>query len=183
MSGNYLYCQARITAIVGVSKQRLARLRKIKRKQTLESHGLTSKPSNRTARDVKAQFLQFVDASRAPNSCHAGSSSAEYYFDAAFTSFRPPARGSTSFDTKNRRSAVGSFNLSQEQAGEATCSAAVSRTWMKKERPSTAICPPKSDYCDLCKLYNEEISRAQTTMNRMPESSNAAAEAIQAQGT
>ena len=39
---------------------------------------------------MKAKFLEFVDASRAPNGRRVGSSSPVYYFDAMFSSFRVP---------------------------------------------------------------------------------------------
>ena len=80
-----------------------------------------------------------------------------------------------------RRSVVGCFNLSQEADDKPTVGNTAARDWLKKARPKTAVCPPKSDYCDLCKEYQEEISRAQTTATRMSESGNANATVLQQQ--
>ena len=181
-SGNFLYCKACIMSALCISHQRLTRLRKVKRSGTPAVHGLASKPSNRSNPMLKAKFLDFVDASRAPNGRRVGSSSAEYFFDAAYTSFRAPDTGADKYEEKARRSVVGAFNLSQQADALPTCSNNAARYWLQKNRPSTTICPQKTDYCDVCKTYNEEISRAQTTMNRMHESGNAVGEALEAQG-
>eukprot|EP00731_Ephydatia_muelleri_P019791 Em0012g616a len=125
----------------------MARLRKVKRSELPAEHKLSGKPSHLARPDMKAKFLEFVDASRAPNGRRVGSSSPEYYYLCFEASVRTIRR--TKHETK--------------------------------ERPKTAICPPKSDYCDLCKEYNEEVSRTQTTANRMVESGNADATALQQQ--
>ena len=179
-SGNYLYCVSCIVSILCVREKRLARLRKVKRGELPAEHKLSGKPSHRAKTDLKANFLAFVDASRA-NGHRVGSSSPEYYFDAMFSTFCSPDKKDQAYETKVRRSVVGCFNLAQKANNLPTVGNTSAREWLKKERQKTAICPPKSDYCDMCKEYCEEISRAQTIANRMVESGNAEATALQQQ--
>eukprot|EP00117_Sycon_ciliatum_P041685 scpid81840/ scgid30444/ len=120
-SGNFLYCRSCITRTLRVSNQRLSRLRKMRHKYIPPEHGLQAKQPNRAKSTVKAQFLEFVDANRAPNGRRAGSSSAENFFDAQFNCFCSPDKGVADHDIRARRSVVGSFNLSQDAAGRQHC--------------------------------------------------------------
>ena len=156
----------------------MARLRKVKRGELPAEHKLSGKPSHRARLNLKANFLAFVDASRAPNGRRVGSSSPEYYFDAMFSTFLAPNKKDQAYETKVQRSVV---NLAQRANNLPTVGNTSAREWLRKECLKTAICPPKSDFCDMCKEYCEEISRAQTTANRMVESGNAEATALQQQ--
>ena len=111
-SGNYLYYCTCVQSILGVSRPRLARLRKIKQGLKPAKHGLSAVPSNHSDTDLKKRFLEFVDHSRSPNGRRLGSSSAQYYFDAAYTSFRMPDKKDPKHEEKMKRSVVGSVNLS-----------------------------------------------------------------------
>lgn len=181
VSGNYLYCKSCVMSILGVSSQRLSRLRKVKRKEAPAEHGLRGKKSNRARTELRNQFITFVDASSFPNGRRIGSSSAEKYFDAVYSSIRAPSKQDKNYDSKIRRSVVGAFNLMQQSTGLPTVNNESARTWLKADRPSIAICPPKSDYCDTCKHYTEEISRAKTTLARLQESGSATEAALKLQ--
>ena len=115
---------------LGVSSQWLTRLCKVKRKEESRDHGLSKRKSNRARTDMNAQFLAFVDASRSPNGRRVGSSSAEYYFDAVYSSFRAPAKNAENYDAKVKRSVVGGFNLSQQASGLPTVNNESARTWL-----------------------------------------------------
>ena len=101
-----------------------------------------------------------------------------HYFDTMFSSFRAPDKKDQTYETKVRCSVVGCFNLAQKANNLPTVGNTSAWEWLRKEHPKTAIWPPKSDYCDMCK---EEISRTQTTANRMMESGNADGTALQQQ--
>ena len=45
--------------------------------------------------------------------------------------------------------------------------------WRARHQHDTVICPLKTDYCDRCKEYYEQINMAQTTANRVHESRRA----------
>ena len=113
-SGNYLNCRSCVESVLGVSKQRLATLRKLKLGVKPLNHGLAAKSSNRSVPEVKQQFLEFVDYSRSLTGRRLGSSSARYYFDAVYTSFRAPDKKDENYDAKMKRSVVGCFNQAQK---------------------------------------------------------------------
>ena len=100
VSGNYLYCVGCMVGVLGVGEKRLARLRKVKAGNLPPEHKLAGKQSHFAMPEVKAKFVEFVDASRAPNGRRVGSSSPEYYFDAVYSSFRSPDKIDKQYDTK-----------------------------------------------------------------------------------
>ena len=87
-------------AVLGVGGNCLARLRKVKRGNLPPEHKLTGKQSYFAIPELKARFIEFVDASRAPNGHHIGNSSLEYYFDAVYSSFRSPHKSDMEYDIK-----------------------------------------------------------------------------------
>ena len=106
----------------------MARLRKVKRSELPAEHKLSGKPSHLARPDMKAKFLEFVDASRAPNGRRVGSSSPEYYYLCFEASVRTIRR--TKHETKVRRSVVGCFNLAQKTNNLPTFGNTSAREWV-----------------------------------------------------
>ena len=62
------------------------------------------------------------------------------------------------------------FNRVQEEEGRGKCSERSAFRWLKKDRPKHAICPLRTDYCDRCKEFQEEINRQKTILQRLRHS-------------
>ena len=172
--GNYLYCMTCIVDVLGVNNKRLTRLRKMKTEgKTKVSHKHAGKASNNSKKKVEEEFIKFLDCNRVPNGRRIGATSAAYFFDPVFDSFRAPDKNDPHNADKCKRSVVAQLNLSQVLAGRPTVCNQTAQRWRATHRHDTVICPLKTDYCDRCKEYYEQINRAQTTVNHLHESGGA----------
>lgn len=135
-----------------------------------ESHGLARKPSNSSKKSVQEDFLQFVDLNSQPNGRNSSSFGALFYFLPKFSRIGEPKKSEKNYNNKVRQSLICEFNRVQEEEGRGKCSDRSAFRWLKQERPRHAICPPRTDYCDRCKEFQEEINRQKTIIQRLRHS-------------
>lgn len=63
--------------------------------------------------------------------------------------------------------------FSQTDAGNGVCSNGLSHNWLKMHWPKVGISPHQEDYCDSCSKFKEEIRAKQTTINCLRQSASA----------
>ena len=136
------------------------------------SHSLARRSSNFSKRSVREDFLQFVDANSQPNGRNSSSFGAQFYFLPKYSRVGEPKKGEQGSTVKADRSVICEFNRAQAECGKEGCSERSAFRWLKEHRPKHAICPPRTDYCDLCKELNEEINRQKTILHRLRHSGN-----------
>ena len=135
-------------------------------------HGLARKTSNNAKGYVKDDFLKFVDTNSQPNGRNASSFGPQFYFLPQYTRIGEPKRGEGERSEKSQRSLICEFNRAQLELGRSVCSDRSAFRWLKEHRPKHAICPHRTDYCDVCKQLNEEINRQKTVLQRLRHAGN-----------
>ena len=145
-------------------------------------HGNAGKRSH-NAKDegILKQFLKFVDLNSSPNGRKEGSHGSTYYFHPKFTMMRTPNKKDPQYAYKCCHSVLSEFNHTLEDDGLTKISVGTFHSWLKLHCPYVGICPSQSDYCDKCKDYHEDISRARQIANRLKQSGNATERSIQEQ--
>jgi hypothetical protein len=136
------------------------------------SHGLARRSSNFSKRSVQEDFLHFVDTNSQPNGRNASSFGAQFYFLPKYSRIGEPKKGEQGSAEKVDRSVICEFNRVQAECNGEGCSERSAFRWLKEHRPKHAICPPRTDYCDLCKELNEGINRQKTILQRLRHSGN-----------
>jgi len=119
------------------------------------------------------QFLEFVDNNSQPNGRRVGSHGPLYYLSSKFTRISAPY---TSEEGKpeawKRRSLVYEYN--RTLGTNENISTGTAKTWLKTYRPTHAICPPKTDYCEMCVECQEQARRHETIAKRLRQEGNSA---------
>ena len=142
-------------------------------------HGHVGKRSNH-AKDERVlhMFLDFVDNNSAPNGRKEGSHGKTYYFNPKFSMIRSPNKSDPQFAFKCRHSVLHEFNSSLKVWEE---SQLVHSIHGYNSIVLTLEYVLIVQYCDTCKDYNEEISRARQTINRLRQSGHSSEVSIHTQ--
>lgn len=126
-----------------------------------EGHG-----NNRKKGKVFEQFLDFVDNNSQSNGRRIGSHGPLYYFNSKFTRVNAPSASETNKpEAWKSCSLVYEFNRTIE-SGDAI-SNGTAKKWLKEHRPRHAICPRKTDYCEMCAECRQQESRHSTIAMRL----------------
>ena len=147
----------------------------------LTRHGNAGKRSHNAKSEVKVKFIEFIDMNSAPNGRMEGSHGATYYFNPKFSMILIPNTNDPQYAFKCKHSVLHEFNRSLEDDGLGNISASTCHSWLKESRSYVSIMPLQSDYCDKCKEYKEEISRAQQIANRLKQSGHSFEQCIRDQ--
>lgn len=144
-----------------------------------ERHGLEGKASNNAKSKVKQTFLDFVDNNSQSNGRRLDSRNPTHYLFPKFKTISEPKRTASAYDEKVKTSLVCEFNRAQREAGEDTISSQTALTWLKVERPKTAIYPHQTDYCDYCSKIKTEIQAYQQRINRVLQGGGSSVEDVE----
>ena len=123
-------------------------------------------------------FLDFVDNNSAPNGHKEGIHGKTYYFNPKFSMIRSPNKSDPQFAFKCRHSVLHEFNSSLKVWEE---SQLVHSIHGYNSIVLTLEYVLIVQYCDTCKDYNEEISRARQTINRLRQSGHSSEVSIHTQ--
>lgn len=123
------------------------------------------------------QFLEFVDNNSQPNGRRVGSHGPLYFFSSKFTRISAPyASEEGKPEQWKRRSLVYEYN--RTLGPNESLSSTATKKWLKTYRPTHAICPLKTDYCEMCVECQEQVKRHETIAMRLRQEGNSAEEDI-----
>ena len=126
--------------------------------------------NNKKVRLLK-QFLEFVDNNSQPNGRRVGSHGPLYFLSSKFTRISAPyASEEGKPEQWKRRSLVYEYN--RTLGHNENISSGTAKTWLKTYRPTHAICPPKTDYCEMCVECQEQARRHETIAMRLRQEGN-----------
>lgn len=128
--------------------------------------------SNNTKEDLLPRFLSFVDNNSQPNGRRIGSHGPLWFFNSKFNRINAPSAGETDKpENWKRRSLVYEFNKTLED-NKSSISNGTAKKWLKAYRPKHAICPRKTDYCEICFECQEQKRRHETIAMRLQQEGN-----------
>ncbi len=117
------------------------------------------------------QFLEFIDNNSQPNGRKIGSHGPLYFLDSKFTRISAPYASEEEKPEKwKRRSLVYEYNRSL--GGNESISSGTAKKWLKTYRPKHAVCPQKTDYCEMCVECQEQTRRHETIAMRLRQEGN-----------
>ena len=117
------------------------------------------------------QFLEFVDNNSQPNGRRVGSHGPLYFLNSKFTRINAPYTSEAGKPEQwKRRSLVYEYNRSL--GNNESISSRTANNWLKTYRPTHAICPPKTDYCEMCVECQEQARRHETIAMRLRQEGN-----------
>ena len=117
------------------------------------------------------QFLEFVDNNSQPNGRRVGSHGPLNFLNSKFTRISAPyASEEGKPEQWKRHSLVYEYNRSL--GTNESISSGTAKKWLKTYRPTHAICPPKTDYCEMCVECQEQARRHETIAMRLRQEGN-----------
>lgn len=126
--------------------------------------------NNRKERLLK-QFLDFIDNNSQPNGRKVGSHGPLHFLDPKFTRISAPYASEEKKPEKwKSRSLVYEYNRTLE--GNESISSGTAKKWLKTYRPKHAVCPQKTDYCEMCVECQEQTRRHETIAMRLRQEGN-----------
>lgn len=131
-------------------------------------HGGTS---NYRKEELLPRFLDFIDHNSQPNGRRVGSHGPLFFLNATFDRLNAPSVSEVGKpEPWKRRSFVYEFNRTLED--ERRISNGTAKKWLKMYRPKHAICPKKTDYCEMCVECQEQKKRHETISMRLQQNGN-----------
>jgi hypothetical protein len=117
------------------------------------------------------QFLEFIDNNSQPNGRRVGSHGPLYFLNSKFTRINTPSASETGKPEQWKgRSLVYEYNRTLRDNEH--ISNGTAKKWLKEYRPKCAICPQKTDYCEMCVECQEQVRRHETIAMRLRQEGN-----------
>jgi hypothetical protein len=144
---------------------------------------------NRARDSARAHLRAFVETVAHPNGRSASYRGKTLFLEASILRLAPteltgaekqvPAKVEQR-EIKLRTSLLGRFNSYLEDVGEAKISSLTLLKWMSSDPmlKRVGVSPRRSDYCDACTVYKEQLCRARTRLARLRQRGNASAEKL-----
>ena len=123
-------------------------------------------------------FLEFIDSNSQPNGRRVGSHGPLFFLSSKFSRINAPSEREAAGKSGQwkQRSLVYEFNRTLE--GNARISNGTAKKWLKAHRAQYAICPRKTDYCEICVECREQIKRHEVIAFRLRQEGNDSEERI-----
>jgi len=127
--------------------------------------------SNNNKEDLLARFLEFIDHNSQPNGRRVGSHGPLFFLNSKFDRINAPSASEAGKpDQWKRRSLVYEYVRTLED--NKSISNGTAKKWLKMYRPKHAICPKKTDYCEMCVECQEQKRRHETISMRLQQEGN-----------
>ena len=127
--------------------------------------------SNYSKEDLLTRFLKFIDNNSQPNGRRVGSHGPLFFLNSKFDRINAPSASEAGKpDQWKRRSLVYEFVRTLEE--NKSISNGTAKKWLKMYRPKHAICPKKTDYCEMCVECQEQKRRHETISMRLQQEGN-----------
>ena len=127
--------------------------------------------SNYSKEDLLTRFLEFIDNNSQPNGRRVGSHGPLFFLNSKFDRINAPSASEAGKpDQWKRRSLVYEFVRTLEE--NKSISNGTAKKWLKMYRPKHAICPKKTDYCEMCVECQEQKRRHETISMRLQQEGN-----------
>jgi len=128
--------------------------------------------SNNSKEDLLTRFLEFIDHNSQPNGRRVGSHGPLFFLNSKFDRINAPSASQVGKPEQwKRRSLVYEYNRTLED--DKSISNGTAKKWLKLYRPKHAICPKKTDYCEMCVECQEQKRRHETISMRLQQEGNA----------
>jgi len=127
--------------------------------------------SNYSKEDLLTRFLGFIDNNSQPNGRRVGSHGPLFFLNSKFDRINAPSASEAGKpDQWKRRSLVYEYVRTLEE--NKSISNGTAKKWLKMYRPKHAICPKKTDYCEMCVECQEQKRRHETISVRLQQEGN-----------
>lgn len=127
--------------------------------------------SNYSKEDLLTRFLEFIDNNSQPNGRRVGSHGPLFFLNSKFDRINAPSASEAGKpDQWKRRSLVYEYVRTLEE--NKSISNGTAKKWLKMYRPKHAICPKKTDYCEMCVECQEQKRRHETISVRLQQEGN-----------
>lgn len=126
-------------------------------------HGLEGRVSGNFSAERQRRFLEFVDANTTPSGRTDPRSGPAFFFDVQFS--RLSARGQDELHLPLTSSVVDTYNAAVNNPDHQV-SSATAAAYMAEHRPSVALRPNNTDYCDTCAALKVAINSAEQSLRR-----------------
>jgi len=129
------------------------------------------KSNNSKEEGLLARFLEFIDNNSQPNGRRVGSHGPLFFLNSKFDRINAPSVAEVGKPEQwKRRSLVYEYNRTLED--NKSISNGTAKKWLKIYRPKHTICPPKTDYCEMCVECQEQKRRHETISMRLQQEGN-----------
>jgi hypothetical protein len=127
--------------------------------------------SNNSREELLPRFLAFIDNNSQPNGRRVGSHGPLFFLNSKFDRINAPSVSEAGKPEQwKRRSLVYEFNRSLDN--NKGISNGTAKKWLRAYRPKHAICPKKTDYCEMCVECQEQKRRHETISMRLRQNGN-----------
>ena len=127
--------------------------------------------SNYSKEDLLTRFLEFIDNNSQPNGRRVGSHGPLFFLNSKFDRINAPSASEAGKpDQWKRRSLVYEYVRTLED--NKSISNGTAKKWLRMYRPKHAICPKKTDYCEMCVECQEQKRRHETISMRLQQEGN-----------